>query len=309
MARPAGPIAESETLPPPTVPRRRFGWLDVAIVVGVAAAIGFVLWRARTVLNYQWNFAPVWNFVLRYDAASDTWIPNLILVGLWTTVRISIWAAIGAAIFGAVMGMARVSNSLFLRLVAGSYVELVRNMPPLVFVFVVYFFLTSQIAPALGIEAAVRAASPETRRAIEIFLGPPQLLPALVSAVACLALFEGAYVTEIVRAGIQSIDRGQWDAAKALGFTRGQSMRLVVLPQAVQRTLPPLAGQFISLVKDSSIISLISIQDLTYLGNEVAATTTRLFETWIVVAFLYFVLCYALSLAFARLERRMGRFR
>lgn len=309
MARPAGPVTDKGTLPPPPIRRRRFGLLDVVIAVSVATAIAFVALRAQTVLNYQWNFGPVWNFVLRYDAASNTWIPNLILIGLWTTIRVSIWAAIGAAIFGAVMGMARVSNSLFLRLVAGSYVELVRNMPPLVFIFVVYFFLTSQIAPALGIEAAVRAASPETRHAIEIFIGPPQLLPALVSAIACLALFEGAYVTEIVRAGIQSIDRGQWDAARALGFTRRQSMRLVVLPQAIQRTLPPLAGQFISLVKDSSIISLISIQDLTYLGNEVAATTTRLFETWIVVAILYFILCYALSLMFARLETRMGRFR
>jgi polar amino acid transport system permease protein len=296
-------------LPPPVANRRRFGALDAVILAVVAMAVGFVVWRASSVLQYQWNWAPVWGFILRYDAAREAWTPNLILIGLWTTIRISIWAAIGAALIGGIMGLARVSNSLFFRLVASSYVELVRNMPPLVFVFVVYFFLTSQIVPALGIDAAIRAASPETLAIVETLLGPPRLLPALLSAVLCLALFEGAYVAEIVRAGVQSIERGQWDAARAMGFTRVQTLRLVVLPQAIQRTLPPLAGQFISLVKDSSIVSLISIQDLTFLGNEVAATTTRLFETWIVIAILYFLLCWSLSRAFARLETRMGRFR
>lgn len=295
--------------PPPGKPRRRFGALDIGILAVVAAALGFLVWRADSVLHYQWNWAPVWGFILRYDSAREAWTPNLILIGLWTTIRISIWAAIGAALIGGVMGLARVSNSLFFRLVAGAYVELVRNMPPLVFVFVVYFFLTSQIVPALGVEAAIRAASPATLATIETLLGPPRLLPALLSAVLCLALFEGAYVAEIVRAGVQSIERGQWDAARAMGFSRVQTLRLIVLPQAIQRTLPPLAGQFISLVKDSSIVSLISIQDLTFLGNEVAATTTRLFETWIVIAVLYFLLCWTLSRLFARLEARMGRFR
>ncbi|MCM0018847.1 MAG: amino acid ABC transporter permease [Tagaea sp.] len=300
---------DAVVVPPPAPRRRRFGALDAAILAIVAAALGYLAWRADAFLHYEWNWAPVWGFILRFDEARGAWTPNLILIGLWTTIRISIWAAIGAALIGAIMGLARVSNSLFFRLVAGAYVELVRNMPPLVFVFVVYFFLTSQIVPALGIDAAIRGASPGTLAAIETLLGPPRLLPALLSAVLCLALFEGAYVAEIVRAGVQSIERGQWDASRAMGFGRVQTLRLVVLPQAIQRTLPPLAGQFISLVKDSSIVSLISIQDLTFLGNEVAATTTRLFETWIVIAILYFLLCWTLSRVFARLETRMGRFR
>jgi polar amino acid transport system permease protein len=116
-------------------------------------------------------------------------------------------------------------------------------------------------------------------------------------------------VTEIVRGGIESIDKGQWEASRSLGLTRGRTLRLVILPQAIQRTIPPLAGQFISLIKDSSIVSLISIQDLTFLGNEVAATTTRVFEAWTIVALLYFALCFALSRQFARLEVRMGRFK
>ena len=310
MERPAGAVSTiASDRPPPASRGRRFGILDAVVLAFVAAALVYVVWRAQTVLRYNWNWAPVWGFVVRYDPARDAWLPNLILSGLWTTVRMSIWAAIFAALIGGAMGIARVSNSLFLRLVSRSYVELVRNVPPLVFVFVVYFFLTSQIAPALGLDVWARTASPGARATIELLLGPPQHLPALASAVACLALFEGAYVTEIVRGGIESIDRGQWEASRALGFTRWKCLRLVVLPQAIQRTLPPLAGQFISLVKDSSIVSLISIQDLTFLGNEVAATTTRVFEAWIIVAVFYFLLCYALSRAFARLETRLGRFR
>ncbi len=310
MERPAGAVtAVAIDGPPPAARGRRFGLVDALVLAAVLAALVYVVWRAQTVLRYDWNWAPVWGFVVRYDPAKDAWLPNLILSGLWATVRMSIWAAIFAAAIGGAMGVARVSNSLFLRLVSRSYVELVRNVPPLVFVFVVYFFLTSQIAPVLGLDVWARNASPESRALVDLLLGPPQYLPALASAVACLALFEGAYVTEIVRGGIESIDRGQWEASRALGFTRRQCLRLVVLPQAIQRTLPPLAGQFISLVKDSSIVSLISIQDLTFLGNEVAATTTRVFEAWIVVAVLYFALCFALSRMFARLEARLGRFR
>lgn len=297
------------TMAPPVENRRRFRLLDAVILAVVAAACAYLVWRANTVLHYNWNWSRVWPFILRYDAAKEAWVPNLILIGLWTTIRIAIWSAIGAALIGAVMGLARISQSLFFRLVAGSYVELVRNMPPLVFVFVIYFFLTSQIVPLIGIDVALRNASPATIATIEILFGPARLLPAILSAILCMALFEGAYVTEIVRGGVQSIERGQWDASKAMALTRVQTLRLVVLPQAIQRTLPPLAGQFISLVKDTSIVSLISIQDLTFLGNEVAATTTRLFETWIIIAVLYFLLCWSLSLAFARLETRMGKHR
>jgi len=295
--------------PPPAPRRRRLGPIDAVIVAVLLVTIAYVIWRAQTVLRYDWNWAPVWGFVIRYDAAQDSWVPNLILKGLWTTIRISVWAGLLAAIFGGLMGIARVSNSLFLNLVARSYVELIRNVPPLVFIFVFYFFLTSQIVPLLGVDVWVRTASPEARAAVDLLLGPPQFLPALLSAVLCLALFEGAYVTEIVRGGIESIDKGQWEASRSLGLTRGRTLRLVILPQAIQRTIPPLAGQFISLIKDSSIVSLISIQDLTFMGNEVAATTTRVFESWTIVALLYFGLCFALSRQFARLEVRMGRFK
>ena len=120
----------------------------------------------------------------------------------------------------------------------------------------------------------------------------------------CLSLFSGAYVTEIVRAGIQAIPKAQFEAGASVGLTSFQTMIHVVLPQALQRVIPPLAGQFIILIKDSSLVSLISIQELTFFANEIAISTTQVFEVWIFVGLLYFVICYSCALAFGWLERR-----
>ncbi len=122
-------------------------------------------------------------------------------------------------------------------------------------------------------------------------------------------MFEGAYITEIVRAGIQSIPKGQWEAARAIGLSPINVLRDIIFPQAVRKILPPLAGQFITLIKDSAIVSLISIQELTFLATEVASTTTKVFETWIIVGAMYFVLCYSFAALFGYLERRALRTR
>jgi polar amino acid transport system permease protein len=293
MELPGGPYAR----------RPRWSLLDAAVIAAAAGVLGFIAWRAGAALDYRWNFAPVWGFVLRHDAERG-WVANLLLQGLLTTLRVSFWAAIVAAVVGVAMGIARTSRALLPRLIAGFYVETIRNIPPLVFVFVFYFFVTSQILPALGIEDWIRRQPPERLAWIEFFFGPPQFAAGVIAAILCLGLFEGAYVTEIVRAGIQSLPRGQWEASRAVGLSRFGTLRHVILPQALARTVPPLAGQAVSLVKDSSIVSLVSIQDLAFLGNEVAATTNRVFETWLVVALFYFIVCAALSAVAGQLERR-----
>jgi polar amino acid transport system permease protein len=284
---------------------RRFGAADAALLLGALGALGWLAWRAGTALDYRWNFAPVLGYVLRWDEARGL-VPNLLLEGLAATLRVSLWAGLIAAVVGVVAGIARSSRALLPRLFAGLYVESVRNVPPLVFVFVVYFFATSQIVPALGIEDWVRRQDGATLAAIGWLFGPPQQAAGVIAAILCLGLFEGAYVAEIVRGGIQSLPAGQREAGAALGLPRIAVLRLVLLPQAVLRVVPPLAGQGISLVKDSSIVSLVSIQELSFLGNEVAATTGRVFETWLLVALFYFAVCAALSLGAARLERRFA---
>jgi polar amino acid transport system permease protein len=292
--RPGGPYARGAP---------RFGLPDLLLLAVAIGLIGWLGWRAGTALDYRWDFAPVLRFVLRHDAEQG-WVANLLLQGLLTTLRVSFWAAIVAAVVGTLMGLARCATALFPRLVAGAYVETIRNIPPLVFIFIFYFFVTAQLLPALGVEDWIRRQDAQTLAVIGWLFGPPQQAAGVIAAILCLGLFEGAYVAEIVRAGIQSLPRGQAEAGAALGLSRIKVLRFVILPQAVARVVPPLAGQGISLVKDSAIISLISIQDLSFMGNEVAATTGRVFETWLMVALFYFFVCAALSAAASRLERR-----
>jgi polar amino acid transport system permease protein len=233
----------------------------------------------------------------------------VLVLGLLTTIRLSLWATVLATIIGTVMGLLRVSSNLFNRLIGGTYVEIVRNLPPLVLVFIFYFFIGDQILPALGTERLVSGISGSGRSLLGVLFAPPALLVPFLSALLTLALFEGAYITEIVRSGIQSIEAGQWEAAAALGFTKSQQMRHIILPQAVPRILPPLAGQFISTIKDSAIVSVISIQELTFQGMELMATTYFTFEIWITITGLYLMLTLSCSLAVERFEiyLRKGR--
>ena len=292
--------------PPPQRKRTRITLVDWLVLAAIVAAVAYVVYRVESVLHYNWQWFRVLSYVVRFDEETAAWVPNLLLEGLFTTLRLALWSMVAASVIGVTMGICRTSANLFLRMVGRLYVELIRNIPPVVFIFVFYFFISSQITPLLGIDVFVRTASPTTTTVIEWLFGPIGLFENFLSGAMCLALFEGAYITEIVRAGIQSVEKGQWEAARAVGLSRFDVFRDVILPQAIRVTLPPLAGQFITLIKDSAIVSLISIQELTFLAIEVAATTTKVFETWITVGFLYFMICFSLAVFFARMEKRMA---
>ena len=291
-----------------SIPRKgtHFQILDLIVLVAVAAAIAYVVYRVNSVLDYHWNWAIIPNYILRWDAETESWVPNLFLRGMIITMRLALWGTVIATIIGLVIGLSRCSQNLFLRLVSRAYVELIRNIPPLVFIFIFYFFLSSQIMPLLGVDMFVHHGSPAAQAVVGVLFADPSLLANFVSGVLCLGLFEGAYIAEIVRAGVQSIERGQWEAAKSIGLSRLDVMRFVILPQAIQKILPPLAGQFITLIKDSAIVSLISIQELTFMAMEVAASTTKVFETWITVGAMYFGICFIFAVLFGRLEKRMS---
>ena len=190
---------------------------------------------------------------------------------------------------------------------AAAYVGLIRNIPPLVFIFVFYFFISSQIMPLLGIDRWARSLEGDGGWFVAFFLGEPKLIENLLSGILCLAMYEAAYITEIVRAGIQAIPKGQIEAGESLGLRRFDVFRDIVLPQALQKMTPPLANQFIMLIKNSAIVALISVQELTFLGTEIAVSTRKPFETWITIAAMYFLLCYSLAWLFGRIERRTRR--
>jgi polar amino acid transport system permease protein len=292
--------------PAPPVSGPRITWLDVVILVAVLGFVAFLLYRVNDVLNYHWRWSRVAAYLVRWDEESGFWTANLLLRGFFTTLRLAIWGIVFAAAIGLVMGVCRTARALLPRLVALLYVGLVRNTPPLVFIFIFYFFISSQLVPLLGLDRFIADAAPVTTAAIGILFGDPRLFVNFVTGLLCLALFEGAYVTEIVRAGVQSVETGQIEAGRSLGLGPLRLLRLIILPQAFRRILPPLAGQFVSLIKTSSIVSLISIQELTFSAGEVSVTTGGVFEVWIIAAGMYFAICYPCSLAFAFLERRLN---
>jgi polar amino acid transport system permease protein len=294
---------------PPEVTARKLkvSLLDVVILLALLGGALFVLHRIRDGIHYRWEWEAIPQYLWRRDPVGGTWVANVLMLGFFTTVRLSLWATLFAILIGTGMGLLRVSASRFRRWAGSAYVELTRNTPPLVLVFIFYYFIGEQLLPTMGLEALIRRQSSEMQALLTTLLAPPGRLAPFVSAVVTVSIFEGAYITEIIRAGIQSIERGQREAALALGLTRSQCMRHVILPQAVRRILPPLGGQFISTIKDSAIVSVISIQELTFRGMELMSATYLTFETWITITGLYFVLTFGCSLAFTRLERACRR--
>jgi polar amino acid transport system permease protein len=287
--------------------KKKITLLDISLAF-LLLAIGFyILYRVKVGLHYKWNWAAIPQYIFRYDKESNMWVPNLLMHGLFTTIRLSIWGTILATIIGLAIGLCRLSSSLFRRLIGLTYVELIRNLPPIVLIFLFYFFVGDQIMTALGLEEFIRSRSQNTQTFLAFLFAPPSLFSPFLSALIALSLLEGAYIAEIFRAGIQSIEKGQWDASCSLGLSHWQQLRNIILPQAMKRILPPLAGQFISTIKDSAIVSVISIQELTFQGLELMAATYLTFEVWITVALFYFILTLALSLGVEQLEIYMKK--
>jgi polar amino acid transport system permease protein len=281
--------------------------LDILIALFLLAAAVYIAYRITVGLHYQWDWGSLPQYLWRHDVDRGGWVPGVLLQGLLMTIRLSLWGTVLATLIGVVMGLCRVSHRLFARLLGRSYVELVRNTPPLVLMFIFYYFLSGQIMSALGVDAFMASRSHGTQYFLRIFFAPPSMFSPFVSALITLAVFEGAYITEIVRAGVESIEKGIWEAAHALGLSRWQQLRHVALPLAAQRILPPLAGQFISTIKDSAIVSVISIQELTFRGMELMSATYLIFEVWITITGLYLILTLSLSLAVSRLEKFLRR--
>ncbi len=289
-----------------TPSRRSLTILDIVVLSTVIGGVAFVIYSLSYRLNYKWDWSVIWTYMVKFDKQTGQWHMNVLLQGLITTIKLSIWAMILAGLIGAWMGFMRTSTRLFNRMVGTSYVELIRNLPPIVLVFIFYFFVSDQIMPLLGIDELARNSTGNSKEVLTFLFTQPQLLTQFLSGVFTIALFQGAYIAEIVRGGIQSIDRGQWEASSALGLTRWKQMRLVILPQAIKIMLPPLANEFINTIKYSSIVSVISIQELTFQGFQVMATTQVSIEVWLTITAMYLILCFSLSVLVSLLEKRLA---
>lgn len=205
------------------------------------------------------------------------WRIGPLLAGLWVTLWLSAASSIVALFVGLMAGLSRLSKNYVLRSLAGIYVEIIRGTPLLVQIYIAYYF----IGRIYGLDRNI-------------------------CGILALGLFAGAYVAEIIRAGIQAIPKGQSEAARSLGMNSMQTMVDIVLPQAFKKILPPMAGQFISLIKDSSLVSIIAITDLTKAGREIVSSTFATFEVWLVVAAMYFLITSVLSQIVYSMERRFS---
>ncbi|WP_291327581.1 amino acid ABC transporter permease [Desulfovibrio sp. UCD-KL4C] len=287
--------------------KKRITSLDIlllAVIIGVLSTLSYYI---VTQLNYHWNWSVIPNYIFRYDHTTDTWKAGQLTQGLLVTLRLSVWSIIFALIIGTVMGIFRISQRPFFRMISSSYVGLIRNIPPLVLIFIFYYFLGDQLMNATGITDLSYSLDDKSFPVLTFLLGPVEQIPAFISGVLTMSLFEGAYITEIVRSGIESIPVEQWEASKAQGLNRRKQLIYIILPQAFAQSLPTLAGQFISTIKDSSIVSIISIQELTFAGQELMSATYRTFEIWSVVIILYFFLTFPCSIAVRILEKKMNR--
>lgn len=270
---------------------KKLHWVDWLIVLGLFVFGIYVAVQIGDALHYKWRWHLIPKYIVGWHTRREEWFANVLLQGLATTIRIAIYASILALGLGILLGVAR------------TYVEFLRNIPPVVIIFIFFFFLSVPMIEFFGLERWARSIARSDNNQIWVFFfGNMRLFPQLVAGTVVLALFESAFVGEIVRAGIQNVENGQREAARSIGMRYWQEMRYIVLPQAIKKVIPPLANKFISLIKDSSIVSLISVQELTFKTLELVASTRLVFEAWLTCAAFYFVICFGLSLLFRRLE-------
>lgn len=219
--------------------------------------------------------------------------------GLGVTLAVAAVSYAASVLLGLLLGLARASRLRVLREVATFYIELVRGLPMLVILYYIAFVGAPALAGILNALLSPLIAS----GAIAPF--ESRNFDFATRAVLALSLGYAAFIAEIFRAGIESVDVGQVEAAHALGMSHGQTMFRIVLPQAVRNVLPALANEFVAIIKDSALVSVLGVQDITQLGKVYAANTFKFFETYNVVAFFYLCLTVSLSLLVRGLERRL----
>ncbi|WP_299013402.1 amino acid ABC transporter permease [uncultured Photobacterium sp.] len=241
----------------------------------VAVGLYWLLNSGAEAINYKWQWYRIPQYL--WFIEDGEWFPAELLEGLLITLKISAVSLICTLAIGLTTALLRLSDSIIGRALARGYIELIRNTPLLVQIYLLYFVF----GPVLGLER-------------------------FTTAVLALSLFQGAYTAEIFRAGLSSITKGQFEASQSLGLSQTDSYRFVILPQVIRRILPPLTNEAVSLVKNSSIVSVMAIFDLTTEGRNIVADTAMPFEVWFTVAGIYLCVTLILSGFAAWLEHKLN---
>jgi polar amino acid transport system permease protein len=267
---------------------------------------------AKRLARFPWWFLTMilialWTAYIIYNRENYNEAFWRIIQGLGTTIVTSLVAYGIALIFGLLAGLGRISRNVVLNNLATLYVELIRGIPMLVLIFFIALVGVPTVVDgvnglgnwlnSLGLTAIGGVMTQFTNQALSMN----------ARAIVALAVTYGAFLAEIFRAGIQSIGRGQTEAARSLGMSTGQAMRYVILPQAIRNVLPALGNDFVAMVKDSSLVSLLAVRDITQVARLHAGSTFRYRETYVTLSVLYLTMTVALSLLVQLLERRLRR--
>lgn len=271
-------------------------------------------WQRRLERAPWWGLLLVLAFLfLAYQiSTSETYQDtfNFLFQGVKLTLIITVIAYSIATVLGLIAGLGRVSSNPVFYTLSTLYVEVIRGIPLLVQLIYVAFVVVPMMVDVLnglgGYLLAHTTAATMVNLGIRLRDLNIQNVDMSTRGMIGLAIGYGAYEAEVFRAGIQSIEKGQMEAARSLGMTYFQAMRYIILPQAIRRVLPPLGNDFIAMLKDSSLLSALAVRELTQLGKLNRARTFRTFETWNMVAFLYLVMTLLLSMLVKMLERRMA---
>jgi polar amino acid transport system permease protein len=255
---------------------RRSKTFEIAQLLILGGGLVWLILRGADSMNYNWQWHRTPQYIYKVVDGELIWGP--LIDGLMVTLEISVYSIVIGLLIGLITAFLRLSGSFSGKLLATVYLEAIRNTPLLIQLFLFYFVL-----------------------------GPILDLDRFWIAVLCIAFFEGSFASEVIRAGVLSVARGQWEASDSIALTRAQAYRYIILPQAIPIMLPPLVGIIVNLIKHSAIVSVIAVFDLTTSGLDIISETFMAFEIWIVVAAMYLAITITLSVLIGLMESRMRR--
>ncbi len=264
-----------DPLPKPPAIQRFFDSTVVSVIIYaiVVALICYGSFVGAQNMGYNWQWHRVPQFL--YSFTDDGFQLGEIFYGLYTTLTLSINAFLLAVALGLLIALLRLSDLVVGSAVAIGFLEFVRNIPLLVLLYLFYYVL-----------------------------GPIFKFDRYTASILTLAVFHSALISEIFRAGINAVAKGQWEAAKSIGMSTGQSYRYIIFPQSIRFMLPPMTGEVVHMIKSSAIVSVIAVAELTTIGRNIISDTFMSFEIWFTVALVYLVVTLALSIGVSHLEKK-----
>ncbi|WP_298918547.1 amino acid ABC transporter permease [uncultured Roseobacter sp.] len=247
--------------------------ISLALYFTVILGIIWLAYSGAQAMGYNWQWYRIPQYF--YTLTDDGFQWGEIMIGLVKTIQLSVTSFIFATLLGLLIALLRLSGLVVGGAIAIAFLEFVRNMPILVLLYLFYYVL-----------------------------GPVFSLDRYTASVLCLAVFHAALISEIFRAGINAVPKGQWEGATSIGMSKAQAYRYIILPQSIKFMLPPMTGEVVHLVKSSAIVSVIAVAELTTIGRNLISDTYMSFEIWFTIAAVYMVITLALSIGVSRLETK-----